>query len=135
PGLQPLTPGYISSRLVQNSISPTPYVSPSKKDYEILFQTLFDEYFSPPPRVVSPDLVVVLLQELLIESVYLRQPPLIKMYHLLVLHQESMNSILSHSSRTLHMYSTKDSRFRGKLLKLLKEEDDENDHRLLLQKE
>ncbi|GJV71196.1 hypothetical protein Tco_1491191, partial [Tanacetum coccineum] len=29
-------PGYISSGLVQNSVSPTPYVPPSKKDYEIL---------------------------------------------------------------------------------------------------
>ncbi|GJR45349.1 hypothetical protein Tco_1313452 [Tanacetum coccineum] len=45
--------------LVQNIPSPTPYVSPSKKDYEILFQPLFNEYFSPPPRTVSPDPEVV----------------------------------------------------------------------------
>nr|GEX61374.1 hypothetical protein [Tanacetum cinerariifolium] len=49
-----LTPGYISSGLVQNLISPTPYVPPSKKDYEIIFQPLFDEYFNLPLRVVSP---------------------------------------------------------------------------------
>nr|GEV74491.1 hypothetical protein [Tanacetum cinerariifolium] len=62
-----LTPGYISLGHVQNSVSPTPYVSPSKKDYEILFHQLFDEYFNPPlcavslvsaavaaPRVVDP---------------------------------------------------------------------------------
>nr|GEW27542.1 hypothetical protein [Tanacetum cinerariifolium] len=49
-----MTPGYISSGLVQNSLSPTPYVPSSKKDYEILFQQLFDEYFNPPPRAVSP---------------------------------------------------------------------------------
>ncbi|GKE78877.1 hypothetical protein Tco_1544997 [Tanacetum coccineum] len=55
-----LTPGYISSELVQNPVSPTPYVSPSKKDYEILFQQLFDEYFSPSPRDVSPDPIVVI---------------------------------------------------------------------------
>nr|GFC62911.1 hypothetical protein [Tanacetum cinerariifolium] len=42
------------SGFVQNSVSPTSYVPPSKKDYEILFQPLFDEYFNPPPRVVSP---------------------------------------------------------------------------------
>ncbi|GJT17302.1 hypothetical protein Tco_0876008 [Tanacetum coccineum] len=59
PGIQSLTPRYINSGLVQNPISPTPYVLPSKKDYEILFQPLFDEYFSPPPRGVSPDPVVV----------------------------------------------------------------------------
>ncbi|GJW90850.1 hypothetical protein Tco_0168403 [Tanacetum coccineum] len=39
-----MTPGYISSGLMQNSVSPTTYVPPSKRDYEILFQLLFDEY-------------------------------------------------------------------------------------------
>nr|GEU32512.1 integrase, catalytic region, zinc finger, CCHC-type, peptidase aspartic, catalytic [Tanacetum cinerariifolium] len=53
-----LTPGYISSGLMQNSVSLTPYVPPSKKDYEILFQPLFDEYFNPPPRTVFPVLAV-----------------------------------------------------------------------------
>ncbi|GJU45238.1 ribonuclease H-like domain-containing protein [Tanacetum coccineum] len=83
-----LTPRYISSGLVQNLVSSTPYVPPSKKDYEILFQPLFDEYFNPPPRAVSLDPVAVAAQELLIQSVQLRQLPLIKMYHLLVLHQQ-----------------------------------------------
>nr|GEW46604.1 hypothetical protein [Tanacetum cinerariifolium] len=36
-----------------SAVSPTPYVFPSKKDYEILFQQLFDEYFNPLPRTVS----------------------------------------------------------------------------------
>ncbi|GKA20084.1 hypothetical protein Tco_0700073 [Tanacetum coccineum] len=44
------------------------------------------QYFNPPPRVVSLDPVAVAAQELLIQSVQLRQLPLIKMYHLLVLH-------------------------------------------------
>ncbi|GJU52366.1 hypothetical protein Tco_1226080, partial [Tanacetum coccineum] len=57
PGPQLSTPGYIRTRA--NLVSLTPYVSPSKKDYEILFQPLFHEYFSPPPRAVSPDPVVV----------------------------------------------------------------------------
>nr|GFA30805.1 hypothetical protein [Tanacetum cinerariifolium] len=39
--------------LVQNSVYPTPYVPPSKKDYDFLFQPLFDEYFNPPPCAVS----------------------------------------------------------------------------------
>nr|GEY79034.1 hypothetical protein [Tanacetum cinerariifolium] len=47
------------SGLVQNPVSPTRYVPPSKKDYEILFQLLFDEYFNPLPRAVSIDPVVV----------------------------------------------------------------------------
>nr|GEV12943.1 hypothetical protein [Tanacetum cinerariifolium] len=45
----------LSAGLVQNSVYPTPYVPPSKKDYEILFQPLCDEYFNPPPLVVSLD--------------------------------------------------------------------------------
>ncbi|GJS64450.1 hypothetical protein Tco_0679014 [Tanacetum coccineum] len=49
----------LSAGLVQNIPSPTPYVSPFKKDYEILFQPLFNEYFSPLPRTVSPDPEVV----------------------------------------------------------------------------
>ncbi|GJS41125.1 hypothetical protein Tco_0566168 [Tanacetum coccineum] len=57
--LHQLTPGYISSGLVQNPVSPTPYVPPSKKDYEILFQLLFDEYFNLLPRAISLDPVAV----------------------------------------------------------------------------
>ncbi|GJY64627.1 hypothetical protein Tco_0466087 [Tanacetum coccineum] len=78
----------LSAGLVQNPVSPTPYVSPSMKDYEILFQPLFDEYFNPPSCVVSLDLVAVVAQELLIQPIHLHQIPLIKMYHLLVLHQQ-----------------------------------------------
>nr|GFD04966.1 hypothetical protein [Tanacetum cinerariifolium] len=43
----------------ENLVFPTPYVPPSKKGYEILFQPLFDEYFNPLPRAVSPDPVAV----------------------------------------------------------------------------
>ncbi|GJS75805.1 hypothetical protein Tco_0725686 [Tanacetum coccineum] len=49
-----MTPGYISLGLVQISVSPTPYVPPSKKDYEILifllnfyFNHFFEEDLSP----------------------------------------------------------------------------------------
>nr|GEY51674.1 hypothetical protein [Tanacetum cinerariifolium] len=40
--------------LVPNSSSPTLYVPPTKKDWDILFQPIFDEYFNPPPSVASP---------------------------------------------------------------------------------
>ncbi|GJT05022.1 hypothetical protein Tco_0839484 [Tanacetum coccineum] len=53
-GLYQMTPGYISSGLVQNPSSLTPNVPPSKRDWEHLFQPLFDEYFNPTPCVVSP---------------------------------------------------------------------------------
>ncbi|GKB85060.1 retrovirus-related pol polyprotein from transposon TNT 1-94 [Tanacetum coccineum] len=46
-----LTPGTISSGLVQNIPSSTPYVLPTKNDWEILFQPMFDEYLSPLPCV------------------------------------------------------------------------------------
>ncbi|GJW81531.1 putative ribonuclease H-like domain-containing protein [Tanacetum coccineum] len=53
-GLYQMTPRYISSGLVQNLSSLTPNVPPSKRDCDILFQLLFDEYFNPTPCVVSP---------------------------------------------------------------------------------
>ncbi|GKA30869.1 retrovirus-related pol polyprotein from transposon TNT 1-94 [Tanacetum coccineum] len=49
-----MTPGTISSGLVQNPPSTTPYVPPTKNDWDLLFQQMFDEYFNPPLSVVSP---------------------------------------------------------------------------------
>ncbi|GKF96866.1 retrovirus-related pol polyprotein from transposon TNT 1-94, partial [Tanacetum coccineum] len=37
----------------------TPYVPQIKKDWDILFQPMFDEYFNPPPSVASPVPTVV----------------------------------------------------------------------------
>ncbi|GJX03364.1 retrovirus-related pol polyprotein from transposon TNT 1-94 [Tanacetum coccineum] len=53
PELQLMTPGTISVGLVQNSPSPTPYVPPTKNEWNLLFQPMFDEYFNPLPSVVS----------------------------------------------------------------------------------
>ncbi|GJV70873.1 retrovirus-related pol polyprotein from transposon TNT 1-94, partial [Tanacetum coccineum] len=59
-GLAPqlMTPGTLSSGLVPNLIPQPPYVPPTKNDWDILFQLMFDEFFNPPPSVVSPVLVV-----------------------------------------------------------------------------
>ncbi|GKA03870.1 hypothetical protein Tco_0676651 [Tanacetum coccineum] len=46
-----LTPGTINSGLMPNIPSSTPYVLPTKNDWEILFQPMFDEYLNPPPCV------------------------------------------------------------------------------------
>ncbi|GKA40607.1 retrovirus-related pol polyprotein from transposon TNT 1-94 [Tanacetum coccineum] len=56
PTLTFLTPGQISSGLVQNSVPAAPYVPPTNKELEILFQPMFDEYMEPPrvKRLVSP---------------------------------------------------------------------------------
>ncbi|GKA09904.1 retrovirus-related pol polyprotein from transposon TNT 1-94 [Tanacetum coccineum] len=56
---QLFTPETISSGLLPNPPSPTPYVPPTKKDCDILFQPMFDEYFNPPPSVASPVHVVI----------------------------------------------------------------------------
>ncbi|GJU05485.1 retrovirus-related pol polyprotein from transposon TNT 1-94 [Tanacetum coccineum] len=49
PGPKLLTPGTISSGFVPNIPSLTSYVPPTKNDWEILFQPMFDEYLNPPP--------------------------------------------------------------------------------------
>ncbi|GJY87094.1 hypothetical protein Tco_0501722 [Tanacetum coccineum] len=48
-----MTPRTISLGLVQNPRSTTPYVLPTKKYWDLLFQPMFDEYFNPSPSVVS----------------------------------------------------------------------------------
>nr|GEZ45676.1 integrase, catalytic region, zinc finger, CCHC-type, peptidase aspartic, catalytic [Tanacetum cinerariifolium] len=42
------TPGQISSGLVPNPVPATPYVTPTNKELEILFQPMFDEYLERP---------------------------------------------------------------------------------------
>nr|GEY61638.1 hypothetical protein [Tanacetum cinerariifolium] len=44
----------ISSGLVQIPYFLTPYVPPTKNDWDMLFQPMFDEYFNSPQSVVSP---------------------------------------------------------------------------------
>nr|GEW55833.1 retrovirus-related Pol polyprotein from transposon TNT 1-94 [Tanacetum cinerariifolium] len=51
PALNEMTPAKISSGLVQKSSSSTPYVSPSRNDWDLLFQTMFDELLNPLPSV------------------------------------------------------------------------------------
>ncbi|GKC19624.1 retrovirus-related pol polyprotein from transposon TNT 1-94 [Tanacetum coccineum] len=48
--------GQISSGLVPNLVPAAPYVPPTNKDLENLFQSMFDEYLEPPSveRLVSP---------------------------------------------------------------------------------
>ncbi|GKC68532.1 retrovirus-related pol polyprotein from transposon TNT 1-94, partial [Tanacetum coccineum] len=55
-----LTIGTISSGLVQNIPSSTLYVPPTKNDWEILFQPVFDDqYLNPPPCVDHQVLAVI----------------------------------------------------------------------------
>nr|GEU49577.1 retrovirus-related Pol polyprotein from transposon TNT 1-94 [Tanacetum cinerariifolium] len=56
-----LTPGQISLGLVPNLVLVVPYVPPTNKDMEILFQLMFDEYLDPSriERLVSPAIAVL----------------------------------------------------------------------------
>nr|GFB89662.1 hypothetical protein [Tanacetum cinerariifolium] len=56
PALNEMTPGTISSGLVQKS-----YVPPSRNDWDLLFQPLFDELLNPPPSVVNQAAEVIAL--------------------------------------------------------------------------
>ncbi|GJT14109.1 retrovirus-related pol polyprotein from transposon TNT 1-94 [Tanacetum coccineum] len=54
-----MTHGQISSGLIPNPVFVTPYVPPTNKDLEILFQSMFDEYFEP---LLLKDRYLLLLQ-------------------------------------------------------------------------
>ncbi|GJX04379.1 integrase, catalytic region, zinc finger, CCHC-type containing protein [Tanacetum coccineum] len=56
-----LMPGLISSGFVPNPVPAVPYVPPTNKEMEILFQPMFDEYLEPlrVKKQVSPALAVL----------------------------------------------------------------------------
>nr|GEY46219.1 hypothetical protein [Tanacetum cinerariifolium] len=51
PALHEMTPATIRSGLVPNPPPSTSFVPPSKTDWDLLFQPLFDELLTPPPNV------------------------------------------------------------------------------------
>ncbi|GJZ59774.1 retrovirus-related pol polyprotein from transposon TNT 1-94 [Tanacetum coccineum] len=51
PALHEMTPVTISSGLVPNPPPSTPFVPPSRSDWDLLFQPMFDESLNPPPYV------------------------------------------------------------------------------------
>ncbi|GJU63101.1 retrovirus-related pol polyprotein from transposon TNT 1-94 [Tanacetum coccineum] len=66
PTLHEMTPATISIGLVPNLPPSTPFVPPSRTDWDILFQPLFDEFLNPPssvdcsaPEVIAPIAEVV----------------------------------------------------------------------------
>ncbi|GJT64048.1 retrovirus-related pol polyprotein from transposon TNT 1-94 [Tanacetum coccineum] len=54
PALHEMTPAIISSRLVPKPPPSTPFVPPSRTDWDILFQPLFDELLTPLPNIDHP---------------------------------------------------------------------------------
>nr|GEU94114.1 hypothetical protein [Tanacetum cinerariifolium] len=54
PALHEMTPATISLGLMPKLTSLTPFVPSSRKDWDLLFQPLFDELLTPPPSVDPP---------------------------------------------------------------------------------
>ncbi|GJT69567.1 retrovirus-related pol polyprotein from transposon TNT 1-94 [Tanacetum coccineum] len=54
PALHEMTPATISSGLVPNPPPSTPFVPPLRTDWDILFQSLFNELLTPPSSVDCP---------------------------------------------------------------------------------
>nr|GEU98985.1 retrovirus-related Pol polyprotein from transposon TNT 1-94 [Tanacetum cinerariifolium] len=59
PILNEMTPVTISSGLMPKPYSSTPYVPPSRNDWDLLFQLMFDELLNPPPSVDFQALEVI----------------------------------------------------------------------------
>nr|GFA61878.1 hypothetical protein [Tanacetum cinerariifolium] len=53
PALNEMTPRTISSGLVPTTSPSTSYVPPSRNDWDLLFQPMFDELLNPPPSFVN----------------------------------------------------------------------------------
>nr|GFB59433.1 integrase, catalytic region, zinc finger, CCHC-type, peptidase aspartic, catalytic [Tanacetum cinerariifolium] len=53
PALNEMTPGTISSGLVPTTSPSTSYVPLSRNDWDLLFQSMFDELLNPSPSVVN----------------------------------------------------------------------------------
>ncbi|GKG13111.1 hypothetical protein Tco_0350071, partial [Tanacetum coccineum] len=51
PALHEMTPVSLSSGLVPNPSPSTPFVPPSRSDWDLLFQPMFDKSLNPPPYV------------------------------------------------------------------------------------
>ncbi|GJS57021.1 putative ribonuclease H-like domain-containing protein [Tanacetum coccineum] len=59
PALHEMTPATISLGLMPNPPPLTPFVPPSRNDWDLLFQPLFDELLTPPPNVdrTAPEVI------------------------------------------------------------------------------
>nr|GFC22973.1 integrase, catalytic region, zinc finger, CCHC-type, peptidase aspartic, catalytic [Tanacetum cinerariifolium] len=53
PALHDMTPGTISFGLMHTNSPSTSYVPPSQNDWDLLFQSMFDELLNPPPSGVN----------------------------------------------------------------------------------
>ncbi|GKB43968.1 retrovirus-related pol polyprotein from transposon TNT 1-94 [Tanacetum coccineum] len=61
PAIYEMTPAIISSGLVPNPPPSTPFIPPSRTDWDLLFQSMFDELLTPLPSVDCPTPKVIAL--------------------------------------------------------------------------
>nr|GFB03265.1 integrase, catalytic region, zinc finger, CCHC-type, peptidase aspartic, catalytic [Tanacetum cinerariifolium] len=54
PALHEMTPATPNSGLVPNPPSPEPFLSPSRNEWDLVFQPVFVKFFSPPVSVAFP---------------------------------------------------------------------------------
>nr|GEU34670.1 putative ribonuclease H-like domain-containing protein [Tanacetum cinerariifolium] len=64
PSLNKMTPGTISLGLVHTTSPSTSYIPPSRTDWDLQFQPMFDELLNPPPSVVNqaPEAIVPIVE-------------------------------------------------------------------------
>nr|GEW37162.1 hypothetical protein [Tanacetum cinerariifolium] len=75
PALHEMTPTTISSGLVSNPPPLTLFVPPSRTNWDLLFQPLFDELVTPPPIVDLPALEVLIANVVALEPAALTGSP------------------------------------------------------------
>nr|GFA32361.1 hypothetical protein [Tanacetum cinerariifolium] len=70
PALHEMTPATISSGLVSKPTSLTPFVSPSRNNWDLSFQPLFYELLTPPPSVdpLAPEVIAPIDEVVVPES-------------------------------------------------------------------
>nr|GFA12836.1 hypothetical protein [Tanacetum cinerariifolium] len=64
PVLHDITPRTISSRFMHTNTPSTSYVPPSRNDWDLLFQLMFDELLNPPPSGVNqaPEAIALIVE-------------------------------------------------------------------------
>ncbi|GKG03234.1 hypothetical protein Tco_0310870, partial [Tanacetum coccineum] len=62
PALHDMTPTTISSGLVPNPPPSLPFIPPSRTDWDLLFQLLFDELLTPPPSLDCPEVIALIAE-------------------------------------------------------------------------
>nr|GFC90074.1 hypothetical protein [Tanacetum cinerariifolium] len=63
PALNEMTPATLSLGLVQKSSPLTPFVPPSRNDWDLLFQPMFDELLNPSPSIdhQAPEFIALIV--------------------------------------------------------------------------